>query len=258
MSSSTAVVTLPKYMHSHIDNDHCDLIEDESFLVESGTIDAHDEPVESTRIPPCSCHGLLLGNCPTRIQNVLEIAINVSASGMANRDLVRHPVGFLNTALWKEKLEGYEDKEDVLNGIEFGWELGRKEQPALVSTFRNHKSADDNAESIENYVNDELADGNLVGPLPADHNLDIIISPIGSVPKPGSIKRRTIVDSSFPPGHGVNDSIPKNMYRDKFIKVELHWKGIKEHSNATCPDKKNPFRPSRLGNGQTQTGKTDD
>ena len=36
-----------------------------------------------------------------------------------------------------------------------------------------------------------------------------------------------------------------------------NWKGIKEHSNTTCPDKRNPFRPSRLGNGQTQTGKTD-
>ena len=60
-----------------------------------------------------------------------------------------------------------------------------------------------------------------MGPLPLDHGLEIIISPLGSVPKPGSSKRRTIVDSSFPLGNGVNDSIPKNIYRDQYRKVEL-------------------------------------
>ena len=35
-----------------------------------------------------------------------------------------------------------------------------------------------------------------------------------------------------------------------------NWKGLHEHSNATCPDKKNPFRPSRLGAGRTHTGNT--
>ena len=35
----------------------------------------------------------------------------------------------------------------------------------------------------------------------------------------------------------------------------FNWKGILEHSNATCPDKKNPFRVSRLGNSRAQTGK---
>ena len=143
--------------------------------------DTLDEPTKKPRILPCNCHSLLLG-----IQNVLEIANNVSLSGKPNRDLIRHPVGFLNTKLWKE-------------------------QPTLISTFRIHQSADENSEFIEEYINNELANGNLVGPLPTDHGLNIIIRPIGSVPKPGSKKRRTIVDSSFPPGHEVNDSIPKNM-----------------------------------------------
>ena len=168
--------------------------------------DTLDEPTNKPRILPCNCHSLLLG-----IQNVLEIANNVSLSRKPNRDLIRHPVGFLNTKLWKEKLAKYEDKEDVLNSIEYGWKLGRKEQPTLISTFRIHQSADENSEFIEEYINNEVADGNLVGPLPTDHGLNIIIRPIGSVPKPGSKKRRTIVDSSFPPGHEVNDSIPKNM-----------------------------------------------
>ena len=157
----------------------------------------------------------LLVHVPVHIENILATARSVSASGMPNRDYVKKPVGFLNTSLWKKKIKGYDDKDDVLNGIEYGWELGRKEEPKLVSTFRNHQSAEENSHSIDEYINEELSDGNPVGLLPNDHKLDVIISPIGSVPKPGSSKRRTIVDSSFPPGHGVNDAIPKNMYREK-------------------------------------------
>ena len=221
-SSSICALPTTKYIVEPVSIDEQTFFtEDETFLVIDGN--ENDETEVNCKPPPCSCscHGFLLGSCPGRIENVLALARDVSASGMPNRDLVKTPVGFLNTPIWKEKLNGYDDSEDVLNGIEYGWELGRKEQPMLVSTFRNHQSADENSQSIEQYIEDELADGNLVGPLPSDHGLNIIVSPLGSVPKPGSSKRRTIVDSSFPPGHGVNDSIPKNIYRDKYLKVEL-------------------------------------
>ena len=36
-----------------------------------------------------------------------------------------------------------------------------------------------------------------------------------------------------------------------------NWKGIKEHSNSTCPDKKNPFRASRVVSGRVQAGNTE-
>jgi hypothetical protein len=35
-----------------------------------------------------------------------------------------------------------------------------------------------------------------------------------------------------------------------------NWKGIQEHSNATSPDKRNPFRPSQSGIGRPNTGET--
>ena len=56
------------------------------------------------------------------------IARNVSASGMPDRDLFKTPVVFLNTTIWKEKLGGYDDSDDVLNGKEYGWQLGRNNQ----------------------------------------------------------------------------------------------------------------------------------
>ena len=60
----------------------------------------------------------------------------------------------------------------------------------------------------------------MCGPIPEDCGLNLVISPIATVPKPPD-KRRVIVDSSFPPGHGVNDAIPKNLYRGNYVKVKL-------------------------------------
>ena len=65
----------------YLDNNCYDLTEDESALVEHDKDDTVDDPTKKPRILPCNCHGLLLG-----IQNVLEIAKNVSISGKPNRD----------------------------------------------------------------------------------------------------------------------------------------------------------------------------
>ena len=61
--------------------------------------DANKEPHE---VPPCVCHGLLLGSCPTRITNVLQITKEIVNSGMPNRDCIKNPVGYLKTEVWKE------------------------------------------------------------------------------------------------------------------------------------------------------------
>ena len=96
--------------------------------------------------PKKKCHlvcDFLLGSCSKRISNVLEIAKEIAGSGMSNKDCTKCPVRFLN------KLDNYDDKDYVLNGIEYGWELGRNKEPKMVSTFRNLQSADDNAASID-------------------------------------------------------------------------------------------------------------
>jgi hypothetical protein len=102
--------------------------------------------------PKKKCHlvcDFLLGSCSKRISNVLEIAKEIAGSGMSNKDCTKCPVGFLNTDVWKNKLDNYDDKDYVLNGIEYGWELGRNKEPKMVSTFRNFQSAEDNAASID-------------------------------------------------------------------------------------------------------------
>ena len=120
-------------------------------------IQIDEESTDSLEAAPCPCHGFLLGNCPTRIQQVLQISQDVVKSGMPNRDMKQIAVGSLNIIKWKEQLKNYDDSDDVLKGLEFGWELGRVGETPLVSASRNHKSADDNSESVEEYIKDELA-----------------------------------------------------------------------------------------------------
>merc|ERR1719319_1904127 len=144
---------------------------------------------------PCDCHELPIGSCPKNISSTLKLIQQVADSGVPNRD-------------------------DVIAGNGFGWELGVVDDSIPKSSYRNHPSAHEFTEAVDDYIKTELEHGTLCGPLPDDCGVDLIISPIGTVPKPPN-KRRVIVDSSFPHGHGVNDAIPKNIYRGNYVKVKL-------------------------------------
>jgi len=191
------------------------------LLAEDEYLVTHHEDKDADLPPLCSCHNQAVGSCPDNISATINLVKAVVNSGTANRDGVQCPVGNLNVPVWEEKLRSYNDKEDVLAGNKYGWELGTQDTPIPVSTFRNHSSSNQYSDSVDHYINTELRYGTLCGPLPDDSGLDLIVSPIGTVPKPGSDKRRVIVDSSFPEGHSINASIPKNIYRGRYIKVKL-------------------------------------
>ena len=82
------------------------------------------------------------------------------------------------------------------------------------STYRNHPSAHEFEEAVDEYIKTDLEHGTLCGPIPEDCRLNLVISPTATVPK-SLDKMCVIVYSSFPPGHGVNDANPKNLYRGK-------------------------------------------
>ena len=172
--------------------------------------------------PPCECHTMPIGSCPSIISTTIKLIQQVSDSGVPNRDDVQCPVGKLNIPEWKHRLHGYSDSDDVIAGNEFGWELGVEDASIPQSTFRNHPSAHEFEEAVDEYIKTELEHGTLCGPLPEDCGLNLVISPIGTVPKPPD-KRPVIVDSSFPPGQGVNDFIPKNSYKGNYSKLKLSW-----------------------------------
>ena len=95
------------------------LLNDINAIVEDCDSEDLDLPV------PCSCHNLPLGNCPSNISNTINLIKQVTSSGVPNRDNVQHQVGPLNIPAWEERLQEYWDKEDVLAGNTYGWELGR-------------------------------------------------------------------------------------------------------------------------------------
>ena len=215
-STATPGINITRETSENIEKSDDEILQ---FLV---NMDRDDGEINEESPPLCLCHNMFLGSCPDNITATINLIKDVTRSGQANRDGVKCPVGTLNIPAWKDKLEHYHDKDDVVAGNEFGWELGIvADGPTPISSFKNHSSADDYSDSVDQYIKTELQHGTLCGPIPDNTGLNIVISPLATVPKPGSDNRRVIVDSSFPPGHGVNDAIPKNIYRGEYVKIKL-------------------------------------
>ena len=106
MSSSRNVKTSLKYSDASLQSDDScflDIAENDALL--DHLDDGNDATKEPHEVPPCVFHNFLLGSCPTRINNVLQITKEIVDSGMPNRDCIKNPVGFLNTEVRKDKLE---------------------------------------------------------------------------------------------------------------------------------------------------------
>ena len=78
-------------------------------------------------------------------------------------------------------------------------------QPGKV---KNHKSALQNPSIVETKLNKELMAGRIMGPFSSPPFNDLIISPLGLVPKKEEGAYRLIHDLSYPQNNAVNDLIP--------------------------------------------------
>ena len=90
------------------------------------------------------------------------------------------------------------------------------------STLANHPSAISFSEHVDYYITTELEHGAIAGPF--IHNplpRQLICSPLQTVPKRGSTKRRVVMDLSFPPSRSVNSGIPHDSYLDEHYKLRL-------------------------------------
>ena len=81
----------------------------------------------------------------------------------------------------------------------------------MLSTDKNHTSAQQFPRDIEIYLDHEVAYNAMYGPF-TDKPIDMHISPLMTREKPGSDNRRTIVDLSWPYGSSVNHGVAKNKY----------------------------------------------
>ena len=103
---------------------------------------------------------------------------------------------------------------EVVTFLTFGWPIGRDESP-LPCTLHNHGSAVKFPEQVTKYVAKELNMGTLMGPFvtPPFKYGEFGISPLSTRPKWNSMKRRIIMDLSWPHNaHSVNSGIDKSNF----------------------------------------------
>jgi hypothetical protein len=99
---------------------------------------------------------------------------------------------------------------DLVNGFKHGFRI-----PSSISSnpdkgnYTNHASALRNADKVSIKIKKELKLGRISGPYPSPPLSDMIISPLGMVPKKNSTECRLIHDLSFPQTSSVNGNIAK-------------------------------------------------
>ena len=116
---------------------------------------------------------------------------------------------------WADALKRYPDRgsvDAILKTIIHGADLGY-DGPRVARLYcRNLPSARWNQASISADLSAEVAARRMAGPFPRPPLSNLICSPLGSVPKRDSDKRRRIHHLSWPTGASVNDRISNITY----------------------------------------------
>ena len=115
----------------------------------------------------------------------------------------------LNVELWSYYLvdSAYEDTSYILDGIFNGFSLGVIDGETS-SAKRNCPSAYSMPETIDKYLEKELAEGTVAGPFSQPPFENTHLNRFGVIPKSQPGEWRLITDLSFPKGRSVNDLIP--------------------------------------------------
>ena len=126
--------------------------------------------------------------------------IIASQHGLPNAFGARIPVLTpLNIPAWESKLLDYHDHQ-IVDFLRYGRPVNYTAHQLPISTDKNHSSAISYADHVQHYVNTELRYHAIAGPF--CHNpfpQPLICSPLQTVPKRGSSKRRMVMDLIFPP-----------------------------------------------------------
>ena len=118
----------------------------------------------------------------------------------------------LKINMWEDLLLGYHDKI-VVEFLKYGWPINYTASQSPHSTMCNHPSALAFPDHVRHYIQTELSFGAIAGPFSTNPlHKPLVCSPLQTVPKRGSSKRRVVLDLSFPPTFSVNSGIPMNTY----------------------------------------------
>ena len=161
-------------------------------------------------------------NNDSRDRDFMRLHNIVSKTGVYNFQDARVTIpSGINIEFWKESLIGYKD-DRIVQYLQFGWPINYCGDKIPSSVAKNHPTAEEFPEAVENYIQIELKHGALIGPLKEIPFCQAVISPLHSVPKSkhNTAQRRIVLDLSFPPGASVNDGIPKESYLGEDVTLE--------------------------------------
>ena len=127
----------------------------------------------------------------------------------------------LNISVWRHYLTDYVDHV-VVAFLQFGWPINYTSSVLPQPTHTNHQSALAYPEDVQHYLSTELSFGALAGRFKENPlSDDLITSPLQTVYKRGSSKRRVVMDLSFPHAASVNSGITKTHYLDNAFQLRL-------------------------------------
>ena len=128
----------------------------------------------------------------------------------------------LNVERWEQELSNYADKQ-VVDLLKYGCPINFEGTGISKRRCTNHKGATQFAADIDSYLEDEISEGAVMGPLDkSPFDVELVISPLNTCPKKDSKDRRVIVDLSFPkcnPTQSVNGGIDKDSYLGERIRL---------------------------------------
>lgn len=153
----------------------------------------------------------------------VQLSWRVIESGTFNRYGVRQLVSTKwNLDLLETMLIGYDDSE-VVEWLRYGWPVSRPwdaPDPTLIIT--NHNGATQFPDEVDAYIKKEIALGAMFGPfLSIPWSKRVGINTIHSRQKKNSLRRRILLDLSWPPfDTSVNSEIPVGMYLDQPMQLK--------------------------------------
>ena len=174
---------------------------------------------------PCPCHQKPRGSCPSFKQyHVDRISRGLRQTGITpNMDGLREPLKFPSFPIetWKWAMSGYFDAHEILQAMQYGWDVSFTEHPKPKDAKWNLQGASLFENDVQIYVDQELQFGALVGPF-EDSELPFktYCSPLNTVIKKNSEVRRTVVDCTQL-DLGINSFIDAHVHRGKVWKLSL-------------------------------------
>ena len=124
----------------------------------------------------------------------------------------------LHVGIWEQCLASHPDKQFaqyIVQGLHKGFRIGFDASRNMPSTSEQH-------DIVSKYLQEEIAEGRILGPFtPGELNTPIHISPIGVIPKRHQPNKwRLIVDMSSPDGFSINDGINTELSSLTYIKIQ--------------------------------------